>query len=321
MKISVAICTYNGEKHLIEQLDSILNQTHEVDEIIVCDDLSTDKTIEILNDYKTKHSSLFYIHHNQSTLRSVKNFEKAISLCTGDFIFLSDQDDKWVPEKVEEYIAYFNSHPDIKVLSSNGYCINDHSKIQEKYALWDIPRFLKEENIDFDYYKMISQILNLATGASMAFKKEILQDILPFPIVNKFHHDEWIAMISSYQGQYELLDKKYFYYRMHDNQQVGGVFYDKNKNTKQRFIGMCNLDDENISFSLYKKRWKRIFRSYQKNAQLSKSDSKFRDSFKTNAQEIKEIFLRTELAMKKKFFLQYILLKIGYALKNKKIKI
>ncbi len=321
MKISVAICTYNGEKHLVEQLESILDQTYKVDEIIVCDDLSTDNTIEILNQYKKKHSSLFQIYNNESKLRSVKNFEKAISLCTGDIIFLSDQDDKWVNEKVEEYISYFESHPGIKVLSSNGYCIDDESKIQEKYALWDIPRFLHEENIEFDYYKMISQVLNLATGASMAFKKDILTDILPFPIVNNFHHDEWIAMISSYQGQYELLNKKYFYYRMHDNQQVGGVFYDKNENTKQRFIGMCNLHNENISFSLYKKRWKRIFRSYQKNIELSKSDSKFKDSFKANALEIKDIFLATESTMKKKFFLQYVLLKIGYKFKNKKIKL
>lgn len=321
MKISVAICTYNGEKHLNEQLDSILNQTLKVDEIIVCDDRSTDKTIEILNNYKEKHPSLFQIHHNANTLKSVKNFEKAISLCTGDVIFLSDQDDKWINEKVEEYIMYFNSHPNITTLSSNGYCIDDESKVQEKYALWDVPRFLEEENIDYDYFKLISQILNVATGASMAFKKEILSDILPFPTVNKFHHDEWIALIASFQGQYKLLDKKYFYYRLHANQQVGGVFYDKNEKIRQRFIDTCNLDNEDISFSLYKKRWKRVFRSYQKNIELSKSDSIFKDSFKTNAEEIKAIFFKTEAAMKRKFLLQYVFLKIGYKLKNKNINV
>lgn len=321
MRISVAICTYNGEKHLREQLDSILTQTLKVDEIIVCDDRSTDKTVEILNDYKEKYPFIFQIHQNASTLKSVKNFEKAICLCTGDFIFLSDQDDKWVNEKVEEYIMYFNSNPNITTLSSNGYCIDDESMIKEKYALWDIPKFLEEENIPYDYFKLISQILNVATGASMAFKKEILLDILPFPNVNKFHHDEWISLISSFQGQYKLLDKKYFYYRLHDNQQVGGVFYDKNKKTRQRFIDTCNLENEDISFNLYKKRWKRIFRSYQKNIELSNCDSKFKDSFKINAQEIKAIFLKTESAMKRKFFVQYMLLKIGYKLKNKNVKV
>ncbi|MWB94787.1 glycosyltransferase [Flavobacterium sp. GA093] len=321
MKISVAMCTYNGEKHLVEQLDSILNQTHKVDEIIVCDDRSSDKTIEILNNYKINFPNIFQIYQNEVTLRSVKNFEKAITLCTGDIIFLSDQDDRWVSEKVEEYIIYFNSHPNIKTLSSNGYCIDDNSILKDKYSLWDIPRFLREENIDFNYYTLISQILNVATGASMAFKKEVLSDILPFPVVDKFHHDEWIALISSSKDQFELLDKKYFYYRLHDNQQVGGVFYDKTEKTKLWLIDMCNLNHDNISFKQYKKRWKRVFRAYQKNIKLSTFDTKFSDSFKINSEETKNLFFKTESAMKKKYFFQYHLMKIGYNLKNKNLKI
>lgn len=99
MKTSVALCTYNGEKYIKEQLDSILNQTKKVDEIIVCDDCSSDKTVEILNHYSSTNPGLFKIYINEQNLRSVKNFEKAITLCTGDIIFLSDQDDFWVNEK------------------------------------------------------------------------------------------------------------------------------------------------------------------------------------------------------------------------------
>ena len=127
MKISVALCTYNGEKFLKEQLDSILNQTIAVDEIIICDDKSTDTTLSILRDYKKKYPTIISIYENENTLKSVKNFEKAISLCTGDIIFLSDQDDIWVDIKVEKYCDYFNENAAIQVLASNGYCINEKS--------------------------------------------------------------------------------------------------------------------------------------------------------------------------------------------------
>ena len=107
-KISVALCTYNGEKYLHQQIDSILNQTVPVHEIVVCDDGSNDQTSKILTQYQTKFPEVFKIHFNTENLRSVKNFEKAISLCTGDIIFLSDQDDIWEENKVEVFIKYFD---------------------------------------------------------------------------------------------------------------------------------------------------------------------------------------------------------------------
>ena len=232
MKISVAICTYNGEKFLKEQIDSILNQTLKVDEIVVCDDGSSDKTITILNEYAALNLNLFKIYINEVNLRSVKNFEKAITLCTGDIIFLSDQDDIWVKEKAEDYVDYFNKNPKIEVLASNGYCINEESEIEEKFAIWEVPEFLKEQNILFDYFKLITHIENIATGASMAFRKEIVSKILPFPIMKNFHHDEWIAIISAQTNKFKLLNNKYFYYRIHNNQQVGGVFFNKSKKNK-----------------------------------------------------------------------------------------
>jgi glycosyltransferase involved in cell wall biosynthesis len=227
MKTSVAICTYNGEKYIREQIDSILNQTQKVDEIVVCDDRSSDKTIEIIEDYALANPNLFRIYINEVNLRSVKNFEKAIGLCTGDIIFLSDQDDAWIPEKVAEYVDYFNQNANIKVIASNGFCINDDSQIEEKYSIWEVPQFLKEKGATYDYFSIINYVSNLATGASMAFRREIVADILPIPVVKNFHHDEWIAIVASRNNEFVLLNKKYFYYRTHNTQQVGGVFYDK----------------------------------------------------------------------------------------------
>ena len=91
MKTSVALCTYNGEKYLREQLDSILNQTSAVDEIIVCDDRSTDNTVCILEEYQSKFPNLFFIYINEANLNSTKNFQKALNLCQNEVVFLSDQ--------------------------------------------------------------------------------------------------------------------------------------------------------------------------------------------------------------------------------------
>jgi Glycosyltransferases involved in cell wall biogenesis len=96
MTTSVALCTFNGEKFLRQQIDSILNQSMKVDEIVVCDDRSKDATIDILNGYQKKYPSVFKIYQNESNLGSVKNFERAVSLCSNEIIFLSDQDDFWI---------------------------------------------------------------------------------------------------------------------------------------------------------------------------------------------------------------------------------
>lgn len=92
--ISVALTTYNGEKYLSEQLESIINQDYKNFEIIISDDNSKDKTIEIINDYKNKYSNII-VNFNSENLGFKKNFEKAISLCNGEFIAFSDQDDIW----------------------------------------------------------------------------------------------------------------------------------------------------------------------------------------------------------------------------------
>lgn len=318
MKISVALCTYNGEKYIKEQIDSILNQTKKVDEIIVCDDCSFDKTIEILNEYNAKNPDLFKIYINDQNLRSVKNFEKAISLCTGDIIFLSDQDDIWVNEKVEEYVGYFNQNPNIKALASNGYCINDSSKIEEKYAIWDVPFFLKEIGASYNYYDILNYVANIATGASMAFRKDIVCDIVPFPIVKDFHHDEWIAIIASHNNEFAFLDKKYFYYRLHNHQQVGGVFYDKTEKNKLFLTHFFNLQDENIPFYVFKKRLSKIVSANNLNTKLLKTHSKHQMMFEGNRENIAFIYSKTRIKMKIKYPINTFFLSISDKLFSKR---
>ena len=135
MTTSVALCTFNGEKFLKEQLDSILNQTVTIDEIIVCDDGSTDATISILNSYKEKFPEIFNIYINEENLRSVKNFEKAMLLCKNEIIFLSDQDDIWEKNKVEKCLDFFKKEEEIDVFCSNAFIINEKGEKLQKHTI------------------------------------------------------------------------------------------------------------------------------------------------------------------------------------------
>ena len=318
MKISVAICTYNGDQFIEEQIDSVLNQSLKVDEIVVCDDGSTDRTIAILNNYCLAYPNVFKIFRNDKNLKSVKNFEKSIGLCSGDYIFLSDQDDLWVKNKVETIIDFFEKNENISVLATNGYCIDQNSSVHEKYSVWDVPHFLRESNIEFDYFKIISFIGNIATGASMALRKSIIPDIFPFPIIKGFHHDEWIAIIASYQKKFELLNEKLFYYRIHEKQQVGGVFFDKNEKVKKNILKVFNYNSNNLSIVDYKKKLKKLCVSYKKNQCLIDNATSSID-FTKILKEIENLFLLNKNDFKKNNLIPYLFISFTDKLLNKRI--
>lgn len=219
-KIGVAMCTFNGEKYLKEQLDSILNQTVKVDEIIVCDDKSTDKTLEILEEYSKNNPAIFKVFKNETTLRSVKNFENAISLTTSDYIFLSDQDDIWKANKVEKTVHFFDNNPDLDAVFSNANFINDKSE-ELPNNLWNSIYF-NSDMVGFDeLYKYIVLKRNVVTGATFCFKKEVKDYALPFPELRQFHHDHWMAFLVSQKDKLGFIIEELISYRLHDKQQVG----------------------------------------------------------------------------------------------------
>ena len=120
MTLSVAMCTYNGSKFIQDQLNSIINQSRLIDEIIIYDDCSTDATVAIINEYIEKHPGLIQLFQNKKNLKSTKNFENAISQCTGEYIFLADQDDVWDYYKVEKIIAKFEGNETLEGIFTNG---------------------------------------------------------------------------------------------------------------------------------------------------------------------------------------------------------
>ncbi|MFN7676782.1 glycosyltransferase family 2 protein [Flavobacterium sp.] len=310
MKLSVAMCTYNGDEFIKQQLDSILKQSVNVDEIIICDDGSSDSTIEIINDYIEKFPLMIYLHKNEICLKSVKNFEKAINLCTGDIIFLSDQDDIWVENKVKDYLQYFNDNQNINVIGSNGYCIDENSNVIDKYSLWDIPNFLNEQNITYDYFKMITHFGNIFTGASMAFRKCIIPDVMPFPNFKNYHHDGWIATIAASKGEIVMLNDKYFYYRIHSKQQVGGVFFDKTEKQKDKLSHIYDIHKTKLSFYILTKKLKKLSLSYYDKLKIIEEYPKYGNLFNNNKTEILNNYKNVKKIIKTKYPLRFFILNI-----------
>ena len=293
---SVALCSYNGEKYIHQQIDSILSQTHKPSEIVVCDDGSTDRTPEILTEYQKQYPEIFRIHFNEINLRSVKNFEKAISLCSKEIIFLSDQDDIWAENKAEKIVSFLDNHAEIDVVATNGFCIDENGTVHEKYSLWDAPVFLKEKEKNIDYFEIIL-LCNIATGASMAFRAALKPEIMPFPVLKDYHHDEWIALNTARKGRFEFLNDKLFYYRTHQEQQVGGVFFDKTEEGKAKLMRFFDL--EPTSFSSYKRLLKRLLRFYEINVIIENKNQGH--TFCNTSQSIKERYDALKKEFKNKF--------------------
>lgn len=216
--ISVALCTYNGERYICEQLQSIFEQSMPVDEVVIGDDGSSDRTIDIINSFKDKLP--IRILGGSLQRGAIKNFLYAISECRGDFIFLSDQDDIWSPNKVETIIQYFNTHSHIDAVFTDATLIDSEGKpLAGGYTLWDyffddISRKRCEMGLMIEEFCASAH----ATGATMAFRKRLTDR---FPNRVDIWHDEMIARLAVSSHSLAYLPERLTCYRIHSSQQIG----------------------------------------------------------------------------------------------------
>ena len=217
--ISVAMTTYNGEKYIIEQLNSIINQSLQPDEVIICDDGSTDKTIPLIENFIQSNSleKKWKLVKNNYSLGFIKNFIKAINLTRGDIIFLSDQDDVFIQNKFQIMIKYFEQYPECVVLNANYSMIDKESKKIENYRIKSPKRSKKIEKLSFQSYLYNSNY----PGFSIAFKKNIKKELESLNLDNVYGHDILINLIGLQQkGCYaipDILSK----YRIHTSNTSG----------------------------------------------------------------------------------------------------
>jgi glycosyltransferase involved in cell wall biosynthesis len=220
--ISIAMCTYNGGPYLSGQLVSFVQQTQRPDELIACDDCSTDNTLQVLDQFRKEASFHVKVYRNQQRLGPTKNFEKALSLCSGDFIFLSDQDDVWMPQKLNTLLQALRNNP------GAGYVFSDALIVDEMlrpmgYTMWQSIKFTPGQRRQFRQGKQVDMLLkhNVVTGAAMALRAELKNIILPVP--DEIVHDEWIALLASSAGMPGLMvEEPLIEYRQHSQQLLGG---------------------------------------------------------------------------------------------------
>jgi glycosyltransferase involved in cell wall biosynthesis len=200
--VSIAVCTYNGEKHLEEQLESLVNQTYLHKEIIVVDDCSSDQTVSILEKYSSIYP-FFHFSVNEKNLGYVKNFEKAILLCKGNYIALSDQDDIWLLNKVEEQVKNIGEHA---LIYHDSTFINEEGDTMEGYLSDTYTLYSGKKPLPFLFFNCVS-------GHSLLFNRIILPDLIPFP--ESYFHDRWLALIASERGGVKLMRGCFVKYRQH----------------------------------------------------------------------------------------------------------
>ncbi|MDT9331592.1 glycosyltransferase family 2 protein [Clostridium perfringens] len=219
--ISVAMTTYNGESFIKKQIESILNQTITVDEIIICDDCSTDRTLEILSEeiQNRKSDIIIKIIRNKVNLGYIQNFYKAIKETNGDIIFLADQDDIWELDKVEKCIKFIESNgcdaicSKFKLINENGDEIIDKSRFR-------INKFLlnNDTNTKISFNRLIYG--NISPGCTYCFNKKVKDIYLKINDKNVIH-DYQIMLIAATIGSVELLTDELIKYRLHSNNSVG----------------------------------------------------------------------------------------------------
>jgi glycosyltransferase involved in cell wall biosynthesis len=218
-RISVALCTYNGERFLPQQLASIQQQSRLPDELVVCDDRSTDRTLEIVREFAASVSFPVKVIENEQKLGSSKNFEKAIRLCSGDLIALSDQDDVWYAIRLERSEQELLMHPGAALVFSDGDIIDDqdHSLGTRLWRLFSFTEQRVGELLAGKYDLLLKY--RFVTGATVMFRATLRDRCLPIP--QGWIHDEWIAAIAAAFADLRPIEEALICYRQHPLQQLG----------------------------------------------------------------------------------------------------
>ena len=207
--VSVLISTYNGEDYIIEQLESLLNQTRSIDEVVIVDDCSTDRTVEVVRSFidKNQLTDQWKVFENEVNKGWRRNFMDGVLMTSGNIVLFSDQDDYWFKHKVERHMNIFDEHPEINVTGS-------------PLIFWDGKN--REEKLISDEYDVIcladnpDKYLIQALGCTMGFRKEYFMSHLKYHFEN-WAHDDFLWKLSIADGSCAYLKEPCIYHRVHGN--------------------------------------------------------------------------------------------------------
>lgn len=216
--VGVALCTYEGERYVGEQLSSILAQDPAPAEIIVGDDGSSDRTVEIVTQTVAGTVPLTVLP-GAGRLGVTKNFERTVSAVSAPLVALSDQDDVWHPERLDRLVRIFDDesvllvHTDARLVDSNGTPLG-------RTLFQDLEVSPEELRLEASRRPLDAFIRrNLATGATVVFRRSLVEAALPFP--EDWVHDEWLATLAAALGQVRAVAEPTIDYRLHGANQIG----------------------------------------------------------------------------------------------------
>ena len=237
MTVAILLATYNSEKFLKTQLDSIINQTYQDWKLYIRDDGSKDSTLLLINEYVKKYSRISIVNDSYTGLGAAKSFMKLLEKVESDYYMFADHDDYWLPTKVEESIKKLKETEDKFsekpiIVHSDLFVVDQDLKIKQS-SFWKSsgikPNMLKNKNI--------VQVFNFVTGCTMIFNKKVKDIVFPFPDTIPMH-DWWLTIqVLKNDGIIEELEKPLIYYRQHGMNEVGA----RNVNGKYFINKLLNM--------------------------------------------------------------------------------
>jgi glycosyltransferase involved in cell wall biosynthesis len=218
--VCVALCTYNGARFVAEQLESIAAQTRLPDLLVVVDDASTDETVGIVRGFAERAPFPVEVHVNASNLGYAANFERAVGLCRGGIIMLCDQDDVWMPAKLERLAAVLEADPEAGGAFSDAVLV-DSALRPLGGRLWEAVDFFAGElrgwNAGHEFERLVRG--SVVTGATLAFRAPFRERALPLP--PGVDHDAWLALVIAATARLVPVPEPLVLYRQHGGNQIG----------------------------------------------------------------------------------------------------
>jgi glycosyltransferase involved in cell wall biosynthesis len=219
-KLVVALCTFNGAHYIQEQIISLTKQTRLPDQLVVCDDASVDQTADLVKNMAANCPFPFYTHINKRQLGVRRNFEQVMQVTSGDIIFLCDQDDIWLPEKLETFEKAFEDGADWVCCDAE---VVDLNLSPLGYTLWQCTNFNEKERKYAQQQNLFEILLKhyVVAGATIAFRANLKEKLLPIP--SNWHYDAWLAAVLAATSKVKIIENPMQCYRQHSTNAIGGT--------------------------------------------------------------------------------------------------